>query len=95
MPKTKGAGAKTSLSATVTWFKGFTTLGGVTQARASDNWISLAAWLVVFFVGGIMTINSLSSTIQRYFKYGVVISYNVVKTQLTTFTFLDCWGKKS
>jgi hypothetical protein len=42
-----------------------------------------------------MTINSLSSTIQRYFKYGVVISYNVVKTQLATFTFLDCWGKKS
>jgi hypothetical protein len=80
MPKSKKATAKTSLSATVTWFKGFTTLGGVTQARESDNRISVAAWIVVFFVGGILTVVSLYSTIQKYLRYGVVINYSVVKT---------------
>jgi hypothetical protein len=41
--ETKGR-FKASLSSTAIWFRGFTTVGGLTQARDSDNRVSRYRW---------------------------------------------------
>ena len=63
----------------VTWYKGFTTLGGLTQVRESDNQASRSAWAAIFLIGCTMTCVSLRSSIEKYFKYGIVVKYNVVR----------------
>ena len=63
----------------VTWFKGFTTLGGLTQVRDSDNPASKSAWAIIFLVGCALTAVSLQASIDKYFKYGIVVKYSVVR----------------
>jgi len=55
------------------WYGDFTTLGGITQARISDNKASRNYWILVFVAGIVMTIFSLTNTFSRYFSYATTL----------------------
>ena len=68
---------------TLSWFRDFTTVGGLTHARSSDNKFSRGAWLLVFAVGCVFTALSLKSSIERYLAYEVHTRIEVVKNFLS------------
>ena len=55
----------------VKWFTKFTTLGGLTHTRESDNHVSRAIWASVFVAGCVLTTVSVHSTVSKYFEFGV------------------------
>ena len=54
------------------WFVKFTSIGGFTQTRDSDNYTSKVIWALLFLAGLILTIVAVVSVITDYFKYGSV-----------------------
>ena len=60
------------------WYKGFTSLGGLTQARGSDNRVSITAWLIIFSFGCILTFITVNDSVTKFLKYEVTLVYDVV-----------------
>ena len=54
------------------WFVKFTSIGGFTQTRDADNWLSKVIWALLFLTGLILTIVGVVSVITNYFKYGSI-----------------------
>ena len=54
------------------WFVKFTSIGGFTQTRDSDNYTSKVIWALLFLTGLILTIVAVVSVITDYFKYGSI-----------------------
>ena len=52
------------------WFVQFTSIGGFTQSRDSDNKISRAVWGVLFMVGLVLTIAGIVSLIIDFCQFG-------------------------
>jgi hypothetical protein len=67
------------------WYRNFTTLGGFTQARDSDNETSRKYWIVILLAGLFMTTNSVKSTITRYLSYPTTWDSSVVLSQALDF----------
>ena len=59
------------------WFRQFTSIGGLTQVRDSDNKVSERCWLVLFIIGIILTCVSLQNTLTDFFNFGVNIDINM------------------
>ena len=69
----------------VKWFTRFTTLGGLTHTRESDNHISRAIWVSVFVAGCVLTTISVHSTVSKYFDFGVNVGIKMEHNQLIPF----------
>ena len=54
------------------WFVNFTSLGGFTQTRDSDNKISMRIWGALFVAGLVLTIWSIVVLIISYYEYNIV-----------------------
>ena len=54
------------------WFVNFTSLGGFTQTRDSDNKISTVIWGALFLAGLVLTIWSIVVLIITYYEYNIV-----------------------
>ena len=54
------------------WFVNFTSLGGFTQTRDSDNKISMRIWGALFVAGLVLTIWSIVVLIITYYEYNIV-----------------------
>ena len=54
------------------WFVNFTSLGGFTQTRDSDNKISMRIWGALFVAGLVLTIWSIVVLIIAYYEYNIV-----------------------
>ena len=54
------------------WFVNFTSLGGFTQTRDSDNKISTVIWGALFLAGLVLTIWSIVVLIIAYYEYNIV-----------------------
>jgi hypothetical protein len=63
------------------WFRQFTSIGGLTQVRDSDNRISEKCWMFIFILGVILTIVSLQNTLTEFFSFGVNIAINMTHFQ--------------
>ena len=69
----------------VKWFTRFTTLGGLTHTRESDNHVSRAIWASIFIAGCVLTIVSVHSTVSKYFDFGVNVGIKMEKNLLIPF----------
>ena len=53
----------------ILWFYNFTTIGGITQIRDSENKIVKRIWFVLFIFGVMMTIWGVQVSIHNYLEY--------------------------
>ena len=51
------------------WFVNFSSIGGFTQARDSDNKVSTCIWTILFLVGFGLTLNGLADQILFFLEY--------------------------
>ena len=59
------------------WFRGFTSLGGLTQYFTSDNKTSKSFWGILTLLGLIMTVYGFINTIRELLQFKVTTSYTV------------------
>ena len=60
--------SKMSKYSVISWFMGFTSLGGLSQVQNSDRTISKAVWGILFIVGCSMTIWNINQVSDDYLK---------------------------
>lgn len=76
---------RSGFNQTTRWYINFTTLGGLTQTRDSDNNASRICWIVVFLLGLFMTAFSLKSTLCRYLDHPTTWDLSVTLNQSLEF----------
>lgn len=60
-------GKRGQFSSVFSWYVGFTSVGGLTQCRDSDNNLSRVCWFVLFICGLLLTIWNVGEVIQAFF----------------------------
>ena len=81
MSKTKdktGNRHLTKCASAFSWYKEFTSLGGLTQARASDNRTSQGSWILIFLAGCILTFVMVNSAVQKFLEFDVYVVTDLV-----------------
>ena len=65
----KEIGLFQKIKQTSEWFRGFCSWSGISQYRISDNKISRAFWMILYWVGLCLTLVLVKSSINRFFSY--------------------------
>ncbi len=55
-----------SWRSSVSWFLGFTSIGGLAQTQATDTSASRAVWTVIFVLGAVLTVWNFGAVMDDY-----------------------------
>jgi hypothetical protein len=79
--------SKSSNSSTsvLKWFAKFTSVGGLTHTRNSDNQISRSFWIIIFVIGCILTFISIQSTVSSYLEFDVNVGVKLEQSNGLSF----------
>ena len=69
----------------ILWFYKFTTIGGITQIRESENKVVKRIWFVLFILGVALTIWGVHSSINNYLEYRSVTTVSKEYKNLLTY----------
>jgi hypothetical protein len=67
------------------WFAKFTSVGGLTHTRNSDNQISRSFWIIIFVIGCILTFISIQSTVSSYLEFDVNVGVKLEQSNGLSF----------
>ena len=74
-----------NISDVILWFSRFTSIGGLAQARGSDNKCSRCIWILLFITGCVFTIHGVTTSISNYLEYRSVTTVSKEYKSVLTF----------
>ena len=74
-----------NISDVILWFSRFTSIGGLAQARGSDNKCSRYIWILLFITGCVFTIHGVTTSISNYLEYRSVTTVSKEYKSVLTF----------